>query len=194
MSNKLVLTSGDKSLPDSSSFPKIQTSKLALCLRRANSMIDQPKSSPEQAKPVSNFPDFTSPVSRASFKRPADPCSSQKELMKKPRKTIESPCPISKASIEKRMFCNADSQNLTADGSRQLLLPTVLGNANNRDLNNIDCHALAELINGRFDDEVCFNWICLKSPVKLKWIFLPRKLLLPHTLEYSKCKIVPISF
>lgn len=36
----------------------------------------------------------------------------------------------------------------------QLLLPTVLGNSNNRDLNNIDCETLADLMTGKFKDQV----------------------------------------
>ena len=55
-----------------------------------------------------------------------------------------------------------DKPNLTADGSRQLLLPTVLGNTNNRDLNNIDCHAMASLINGHFADQVMLAHQMLK--------------------------------
>jgi len=53
-----------------------------------------------------------------------------------------------------RVHCQPDKQNLTADGSRKLLLPTVVGNTNNRDLNNIDCHAMAALINGEYANQV----------------------------------------
>jgi hypothetical protein len=34
------------------------------------------------------------------------------------------------------------------------VLPTILGNSNNRDLNNIDSETLADLMEGKFKDQV----------------------------------------
>ena len=133
-------------------------------LRRCTSMVELPseptKLSPDHQKPVSEIPDFTSPVSRTGFKRPAPFSSSgQCKTSCKRRKPERTSCPYlttpstSMDSIV-RVCSLTDKPNLTADGSRQLLLPTVLGNNNNRDLNNIDCHALAKLIEGHYSDQV----------------------------------------
>jgi hypothetical protein len=56
--------------------------------------------------------------------------------------------------VASRVCSVADVSDLTADGGRQLLLPIVPGSAKNRDLNNVDCHTLAQLITGRYDEEV----------------------------------------
>ena len=138
-------------------------------LRRSISMLEtrssdnyfSAKLSPEHQKPVSDILDLTSPVSRVTFKRPAIPCSSSDDVdenqVSKRRKTVDSrPTLMSCPSMDNivRVHCQPDKQNLTADGSRKLLLPTVVGNTNNRDLNNIDCHAMAALINGEYSDQV----------------------------------------
>jgi hypothetical protein len=138
-------------------------------LRRSISMLEtrssdnyfSAKLSPEHQKPVSDILDFTSPVSRVTFKRPALPCSSSDDVDENPaskrRKNVDTrPALMSCPSMDNivRVHCQPDKQNLTADGSRKLLLPTVLGNTNNRDLNNIDCHAMAALINGEYADQV----------------------------------------
>jgi hypothetical protein len=122
-------------------------------LRRCTSMIE---------KPVSEIPDFTSPVSRPGFKRPAAPHSNSAEgkTSSKRRKHGErTSCPFlttSSTSMDSivRVCSLTDKPNLTADGIRQLLLPTVLGSNNNRDLNNIDCHALAKLVEGHYSNQV----------------------------------------
>ena len=45
----------------------------------------------------------------------------------------------------------ADEQsNLTADTRSQLALPTVKGASKNHDLKNIDCHTMANVLEGRY--------------------------------------------
>ena len=63
---------------------------------------------------------------------------------------------LSKASLDVTVARSlvVDQSNLTSDGRRQLLLPTVAGMSSNGDLNNIDCHVLADLLNGKFDHQV----------------------------------------
>ncbi len=71
-------------------------------LRRSISMLEtrtsdkyfSAKLSPEHPKPVSETLDFTSPVSRVTFKRPAIPCSDDvdENQTSKRRKTVDSRC------------------------------------------------------------------------------------------------------
>ena len=52
--------------------------------------------------------------------------------------------------------CNLvdDQANLTGDTRSQLSLPTVKGSAKNHDLKNVDCHTLANVIAGKYDDKI----------------------------------------
>ena len=134
--------------PASKSRPSI--SRPSLHLRRCQSLIDPPKRSPEQRKSASELIDFTSPVSRVGFKRPAEPIDCPNSG-KKHRPCCENPC---SSVIPSRVCVINDTSNMTADGRRRLLLPTVPGSGNNSDLNNVDCHSLADLIRGKYDDQV----------------------------------------
>lgn len=60
----------------------------------------------------------------------------------------------SEANIKKACSL-ADEPNLTGDRSRKLSLPTISGSGRSaKSLNNIDCHTLANLINGRYSDKI----------------------------------------
>ena len=49
----------------------------------------------------------------------------------------------------------ADQPNLTGDRTRQLILPTVPGTSGKgKNLVNINCHTLADLLKGKYDDKV----------------------------------------
>ena len=44
---------------------------------------------------------------------------------------------------------------LTGDRSRKLSLPTVVGSGrSSKELSNIDCHTMADLLRGKYDDKV----------------------------------------
>ena len=124
-----------------------RASKSSLPFRRFNSVIERPDSRESISK------GFTSPVSKNSFKRPADLIEPE---CKKPKACVDqpSPLPASVITIDDCIDSFSDNQNLTADGLHKLLLPTVAGNAGNHDLNNVDCRVVADLINGRYKDQV----------------------------------------
>ena len=60
----------------------------------------------------------------------------------------------SEANIKKACSL-ADVPNLTGDRSRVLSLPTVTGSRGNaRELINIDCHTLADVLRGKYDHKI----------------------------------------
>jgi len=60
----------------------------------------------------------------------------------------------SQANIE-RALSLTDVPNLTGDKSRCLSLPTVQGNGKNaKNLDHLDCHTLADLLQGKYDDKI----------------------------------------
>lgn len=60
----------------------------------------------------------------------------------------------SEANIKKACSL-ADVPNLTGDRSRSLTLPTVPGSGRTaKNLVNVDCHTVADLINGKFNDKI----------------------------------------
>ena len=148
---KLAAASDGSSPELPASKPRPTILRPSLQLRRCQSLIDPPKRSPEQRKSASELVDFTSPVSRTSFKRPAEPNVFENSA----KKFRPSDDPLPCTGVVASPVCVVDDlSNMTADGLHRLLLPTVSGSGKNRDLNNIECHAVADLIRGKFDDQV----------------------------------------
>ena len=138
-------------IPPTNSRPSLQ-------LRRCTSNVENGTTSPDHLIPANL--DSTSPVSRTCSKRPGS-LSTDVELksMAKRRSTgdqLTRPFMKSSQSLDSiPRFCSLTGKpSLTADASRQLLLPTVLSATKNRSLNNVDCHAVADLLNGRYSEQV----------------------------------------
>ena len=52
-------------------------------------------------------------------------------------------------------FDCSDVPNLTGDRSRKLSLPTVFGSGrSSKTLDNVDCHTMADLLRGKYDDKI----------------------------------------
>lgn len=114
--------------------------------------------------------DMTSPLSRpfASFKRPNAPLQPLSTNVENPSKKIkrglDSPqiakpmlqLSLSESEANIKKACSlADVPNLTGDRSRPLSLPTVPGSGRAaKNMVNIDCHTMADLLNGKFEDKV----------------------------------------
>ena len=132
-----------------------------LQLRRCFSMIECSEFLPETKK----FERGGEIFSKLRLKRPAEFSSGEENSSEtmdgssSKRRHIDatsSSSSLSKASLDVTVARSlvVDQSNLTSDGRRQLLLPTVAGMSSNGDLNNIDCHVLADLLNGKFDHQV----------------------------------------
>jgi hypothetical protein len=175
---KLAAASEGSSPELVASKPRPTILRPSLHLRRCQSLIDPPKRSPEQRKSASDLVDFTSPVSRMSFKRPAEPVGCD-NLAKKSKHSSDD-LPGCSGVIASRVCVINDTSNMTADGRSRLLLPTVPGSGKNRDLNNVDCHSVADLIRGKFDDQVRTLFIELPGHLSQKeWYFSVTRPYLP---------------
>lgn len=62
---------------------------------------------------------------------------------------------LSESENIKRACSLADVPNLTGDRSRKLSLPTVFGSGrSSKTLDNVDCHTMADLLRGKYDDKI----------------------------------------
>ena len=167
-SSQLLLLKSANTLPTTMSTMASESNSEAaalirkpLQLRRCFSMIECSEFLPETKK----FERGGEIVSKLRLKRPAEFSSGEENSSEtadgsaSKRRHIDatsSSSSFSKASLDVTVARSlvVDQSNLTSDGRRQLLLPTVAGMSNNGDLNNIDCHVLADLLNGKFDHQV----------------------------------------